>query len=910
MLNVIEPGSTVAHYQIVGRLGAGGMGEVYKALDTVLGRTVALKVLPRHLVLNEERTRRFVQEARSASSLNHPGIVTIYEIGRAPVVATSGGAAIDEPIHYIAMELIEGVTLKHKIHNEPASLRTLITFIAQAAEGLAKAHAAGIVHRDLKPENIMVSADGFAKVLDFGLAKLTVPQSGSEAHTRTMAAGGDDTADGVILGTVAYMSPEQVQGKPADHRSDIFAIGTILYEAATRQRPFVADSDVEVMHKILHDKPEPVADLNPGVPAELRRTIRRCLAKEPERRFQSMKDVAIELAEIAEEFEQLSLASSTSSSGSAALAGPQPSHDRWRTPLLVAASIVLTGAVAFGLYHWRFASKTPASPVAFESMKIQPLTTAGRAFSAPAIAPDGKLIAYVKRDERGYGIWMRQLATGSEVQIVPDQQTQLQGLAFSPDGNYLYYTSSDQGTANFVYSWLFSVPAIGGQPRKIAFDIDTPIAFSPDGSQIAFGRGVPAERQNHVIVAAADGTGPRKLAAFPRLIDVGRPVWSPDGTKIIVPAVDLNPGWNVALMEIDVASGSTRRIGNTRRFAIGDVHFLSDGTGLVLAAADAEAARQQVWLQPYPDGTPLRITNDLSEYRRLAANRDGSAIAALRVDTRTTLTLSGMDDAMAPKVLAAGGALSVRDVAVARTGAIVYGFVTGNRADIAMLDSPEAAPRVLTRAGENFGPAISGDGRTIVFTSESADAPPHVFAIDPDGSNLRQLTKGGGEADPSISADGRTIAYSAAFGSEIWVQSLDGGEPRRLTDHAAGEGRLSPDGRYVALFEWQSAERASSNLKVIPVDGSAPILDMPWARGIDIRWHPDGKSLTVRRLNQGVNNLFTVSLNGGEPTPLTKFASGNFASYDWAPNDRLVLVRTQSTSDVVLISNWRRTPTD
>jgi serine/threonine protein kinase len=909
MLNVIEPGSTVAHYQIVGRLGAGGMGEVYKALDTVLGRTVALKILPRHLVLNEERTRRFVQEARSASSLNHPGIVTIYEIGKAPLEpAAAGGTPGGEPIHYIAMELIEGVTLKHKIHNEPASLRTLITFIAQAAEGLAKAHAAGIVHRDLKPENIMVSADGFAKVLDFGLAKLTVPPSGSEAHTRTLPAGGDETGAGVILGTVAYMSPEQVQGKPADHRSDIFAIGTILYEAATRRRPFVADSDVEVMHKILHDKPEPVADLNPDVPAELRRTIRRCLAKEPERRFQSMKDVAIELSEIAEEFEQLSLASSLSSSGSESLAAAGRPASRSRTPLLVAASVLLTGAVGFGIYQWRLASAAPASPVAFESMKIQPLTTSGRAFNVPAISPDGKLVAYVKRDERGFGVWMRQLATGSEVQVVPDQQTQLQGLAFSPDGNYLYYTSSDQGSSNFVYSWLFAVPAIGGQPRKITYDVDTAIAFSPDGSQIAFGRGVPAERQNQIIVAAADGTGARTLASFPRFRDVGRPVWSPDGSKIVTPTVDLNPGWNVALVEIDVASGSTRRIGNTRRFSIGDVHFLPDGSGLVIAAADAEAAREQIWLQPYPDGTPIRITNDLSEYRRLAATLDGSTIAALRVDTRTTLTLSGMDDAIAATPLARGGALALGDVAVARNGAIVYSFITGNRADIALLDSAQATPRVLTHAGENFSPAISGDGRTIVFTSESADAPRHIFVIDADGSNLRQLTRGAGESDPSISSDGRTIAYSAAFGSEIWVQSLDGGAPRRLTDRAAVEGRLSPDGRYVALFEWQSAERASSNLKVVPVDGGAPILDMPWGNGIDLRWHPDGKSLTVRRLDRGVSNLFSVPLSGGEPTPLTKFASGNFASYDWAANDRLVLVRTQSTSDVVLISNWRRAP--
>ena len=618
----IEPGVVVSHYQIIGRLGAGGMGEVYKAQDTVLGRPVALKILPPHLVRNDERTRRFTQEARSASSLNHPAIITIYEIGEAPLVTASGAGMPDaDPIHFIAMELIDGVTLKQRIHDEGASLRTLLTHIAQAAEGLAKAHAAGIVHRDLKPENIMVSADGFTKVLDFGLAKLARSQEPSDAHTRTLAAS-DETGQGVILGTVAYMSPEQVQGKTADHRSDIFAIGTILYEAATRRRPFVGDSDVEVMHKILHDKPEAVADLNPAVPAELRRTIRRCMAKEPERRFQSMKDVAIELAEIVEEYEQLSIASTASSSASGALAPvSRPVGPRWKGAIVL-VSLVAVAGVLFGVSQWRQARATPSGPVSFESMKIRPLTSSGRAFNSPAISPDGKYVAYVIREASGFSVWMRQVATGGDVRIVPEQATQLQALAFSPDGNYLYYTSSDPGSANVVYSWLYAVPTIGGQARKVMFDVDTAVAFSPDGKRIAFGRGVVGERQNHVIVANADGSGERKLAAFRRLMDSRRAAWSPDGTKIVTAAVDLNPGWDVAPMEIDVASGSTRRIGSIRRFEVRDLEFLPEGTGLLMAAADAESARLQLWLQPYPDGTPLRVTNDLSDYRGFTLTRD------------------------------------------------------------------------------------------------------------------------------------------------------------------------------------------------------------------------------------------------------------------------------------------------
>ena len=307
------------------------MGEVYVAQDLTLERAVALKILPPELTKNEERVRRFIQEAKSASSLSHPHIVTIYEIGQAqvrtgdaPEAESAGGTAI----HFIAMELISGETLKHKIHREKADLRTLLRYLAQAAEGLAKAHAAGIVHRDLKPENIMIAKDGYAKVLDFGLAKLTERKEVAEGGTSALTATQEKTREGAVMGTVGYMSPEQVQGRVVDHRSDMFSFGCILYEAATRTRPFSADSDVETMHKILRDKPTPIEELNPEAPAELRRLIRRCLAKTPDQRLQSMKDLAIELNEIVEEFEELSIssgsrthASDPSASGIAATVG-------------------------------------------------------------------------------------------------------------------------------------------------------------------------------------------------------------------------------------------------------------------------------------------------------------------------------------------------------------------------------------------------------------------------------------------------------------------------------------------------------------------------------------------------------------------------------------------------------------
>jgi Tol biopolymer transport system component len=236
----------------------------------------------------------------------------------------------------------------------------------------------------------------------------------------------------------------------------------------------------------------------------------------------------------------------------------------------------------------------------------------------------------------------------------------------------------------------------------------------------------------------------------------------------------------------------------------------------------------------------------------------------------------------------------------------VYGFNTGNRADIALLDTPQSTPRVLTRGGENFGPSISADGRTIVYSSEGADSPPHVFAVEADGSNLRQITRGAAESDVSLSADGRRIAYSGAVGNEIWVQPLEGGAPRKLTDRANGPGHLSPDGRHVLFVEWQSAERTAANLKVVPADGGEAVLDLPWVSGFDFRWHPDGKTITFRRLVRGVHQLFALPVSGGDPTQITTFPSGTFGSYDWTADGGLVLIRTETTSDVVLISDWRR----
>jgi len=301
--------TTLSHYRIVSRLGAGGMGEVYLAQDTKLDRRVALKILPAELAANRDRMARFIREAKSAAALNHPNIATIHEIGEAEVQGSNlpgssptvkeGSDSSSDVIHFIAMEYIDGVTLREKIHKEHAELSKLLRILQHVAEGLAKAHSAGIVHRDLKPDNIMITHDGHAKILDFGLAKLIEqqPLSGSGSSEVATAVMPQHSTPGTVMGTAGYMSPEQAQGKTKeiDQRSDIFSFGCILFEAATGKKPFEGDSVVKSLHMVIYEPATAIAELNPSAPPELQRVINRCLAKDPDERYQSIKEVVIEL---------------------------------------------------------------------------------------------------------------------------------------------------------------------------------------------------------------------------------------------------------------------------------------------------------------------------------------------------------------------------------------------------------------------------------------------------------------------------------------------------------------------------------------------------------------------------------------------------------------------------------------
>jgi eukaryotic-like serine/threonine-protein kinase len=385
----LKAGSRLGPYEILALIGAGGMGEVYRARDTRLDREVAIKVLPSELAADRERLKRFEKEARSASSLNHPSIVTIYDIGQ----ADSGS--------YIAMELVDGKTLREVLSAGALPVRRLLSIGAQIADGLAKAHACGIVHRDLKPENVMTSADGFAKILDFGLAKLTQPEPESLAHTKaaTVSLG---TEPGVVMGTVGYMSPEQAVGQAQDFRSDQFSFGAVLYEMATGKRAFNGRTNPETLAAIIREEPEPIGTLNPKVPPPLRWIVERCLAKDSKERYASTEDLARDLASVRDHLSEVA-----SSAESPVVLATPPRRRAWIPSLIVVAVVVALGITAWSLRRSGFFWRNPLAEAQFTRLT----DWEGSELDA-AISGDGKFVAFLSDRDGPFDAWVGQIGSG------------------------------------------------------------------------------------------------------------------------------------------------------------------------------------------------------------------------------------------------------------------------------------------------------------------------------------------------------------------------------------------------------------------------------------------------------------------------------------------------------------------
>lgn len=907
----------LGRYKIIRKIGTGGMGEVYLGEDSKLNRKIALKTLPSDVAADSERMHRFTHEAKSASALNHPNIITIYEIndeGEAP---------------FIAMEYVEGETLGKIIKREPPDLPKAIDIAVQVAGALAAAHEANVVHRDVKPDNIIVRPDGLVKVLDFGLAKLTENDASSDPEAETIA---HRTNPGMIIGTASYMSPEQARGKQVDGRSDIFSFGTVLYQLLTGKLPFVGENYVDVIALILHQEPAPLSEFVPGIPREIDAVVRKCLRKDRDERFQSMRELLADLKDIQH---GLGL---VSRSGESAAAASDPGrirttndalawgattdrHSRFLTgsiskmllsevrlhPIRVMAIMaVLVGGLGFAGFGLKKLGDASTTADAFQKMRFLKVTTSGRVVTElTALSPDGKFVAYISDDAGRESMWVKQAETQAVVPAVLSAKVRYKGLTISPDAKYIYYITQDPPNP----SVLHQVPVLGGSARKLITNLGGPIAFSPDGSQISFFRG-----ETSLMIAKSDGSSERLLATGQNGEQWTQSTWSPDAKKLM--AVVFSPAESkYHLIEVNVEDGSQRPASVQPWLAISGLAWLPEGNGLVVAGRDFETQRSQVWFISYPDGDVRRVTNDPNSYLGLSLSSDGRAIASVQLNRLANIWSSSPSNFESAFRITSdlGRDEGMSGVSWTPDDRIVYTVREGGKQDLWITNRDGSDKKQLTfNAGANFSPAVSPDGQKIVFVSTRGGSP-NIWRMDINGDNQSQMTNHSGVAgEPEISPDGNWVVYDFSpldNTNSIWKVSINGGEPIQLTKSESGRPEISPNGEFIACDYGEYKPGSSPKIAIIPFEGGEPkqIFEFPKVlKSRVFRWSNDGKSLLYMDSVDKVVNIWSQPLDAGPARQLTSFTSDRIFRFDVSRKDgSLALSRGNETSDVVMLTDFR-----